>query len=131
RDSRDFGPGIDAALLGKGIVKGSPAYNQFFQLTQSVIDPADPATMTTPLPNFQSADLLPSRLSGRIAVQEATSTRFLLGVPSNGDLVIPNASTRYFGTALGGRGVLGTPSALAVAPGFSQLSYADGRLPAL
>jgi hypothetical protein len=130
RDSVSFGPSLDAGLAAKGIVKDTPTYIQFFLLTQSVLDPADPATMTTPLPNLQSPDLLPSRLSGRIAVQEATSTRFdANGVPSNGDLVIPNANTRYFGNALGGRGVLGTPAALAVAPGFNQLSYADGRLP--
>jgi fermentation-respiration switch protein FrsA (DUF1100 family) len=130
RDSVDFGPSLDAGLAAKGIAKNTPAYIQFFLLTQTVLDPADPATMTTPLPNFQSADLLPSRLSGRIAIQEATSTRFdANGLPQNGDLVIPNANTRYFGSALGGRGVLGTASALAVAPGFDQLSYADGRVP--
>jgi hypothetical protein len=130
RDSVSFGPSINAGLATKGIVKDTPTYVQFFLLTQSVIDPADPATMTTPLPNLQSLDLLPSRLSGRIAVQEATSTHFdANGVPGNGDLVIPNVNTRYFGNALGGRGVLGTPAALAVAPGFAQLSYADGRLP--
>ncbi len=131
KDSVDFGPGISAGLAGKGIVAGTPTYIQFFLLTQAVFDPADPATMTTPLPNLQSADLLPSRLSGRVAVQEATSTSFnAAGTPLNGDLVIPNSSTRYFGNALGGRGVLGTPAALAVAPGFKQLSYASGRIPA-
>ena len=130
RDSVSFGPSIDAGLATKGIVKDTPTYLEFFLLTQSIVDPADPATMTTPLPNLQSLDLLPSRLSGRIAVQEATSTRFdANGVPGNGDLVIPNANTRYFGNALGGRGVLGTPAVLAVAPGFDQLSYADGRVP--
>lgn len=132
RDSAAFGPSLNAGLAGKGIAVGTPAYNQFLLLTQSVIDPADPATMTTPLPNIQSADLLASRLSGRIAVQEATSTSFnAAGQPQNGDLVIPNSSTRYFGNALGGRGVLGTPAALAVAPGFNQLSYASGRIPSL
>jgi hypothetical protein len=130
RDSVSFGPSIDAGLAAVGIAKGTPDYNQFFLLTQSVLDPVDPATMTTPLPNFQSAGQLPSRLSGRILIQEATSTRFdASGVPQNGDLVIPNSATRYFGNALGGRGVLGTPEAQAVGPGFAQLSYADGRLP--
>ena len=130
KDSVSFGPSIDAGLAAQGIVKGSPSYLQFFLLTQSVFDPADPATMTTPLPNLQSAELLSSRLSGRLALQEATSTRFdANGVPTNGDLVIPNTSSRYFGNALGGRGLLGSPAALAVAPGFDQLSYADGQLP--
>jgi hypothetical protein len=132
RDSPDFSPSLNAGLAAHGIVAGTPTYNQFLQLTQSVLDPVDPATMTTPLPNLQSADLLPSRLSGRIAVQEAASTSFnAAGQPLNGDLVIPNANTRYFGNALGGRGVLGTPAALAVAPGFAQLSYASGRIPSL
>lgn len=129
-DSVAFGPSIDAGLAAKGIMPGTPIYNQLFLLSQSVVDPADPATMTTPLPNFQSLDPLPSRLSGRILVQEATSTLFdPAGKPLNGDLVIPNSSTRYFGNALGGRGVLGTPAALAVAPNFDQLSYLSGRIP--
>jgi hypothetical protein len=132
RDSKRFGPSLNAGLAAKGIVAGTPTYHQFFLLTQTVLDPADPATMTTPLPNLQTADLLPSRLSGRIAVQEVTSSLFdAAGVALNGDLVIPNANTRYFGNALGGRGVLGAPSALAVAPGFDQLSYASGRVPSL
>ncbi|WP_129128379.1 hypothetical protein [Geomonas oryzae] len=63
-------------------------------------------------------------------MQEATTTSFADGRPLNGDLVIPNSATRYLGDALGGRGVLGTPAALAVAPGFDQLSYLSGRVPA-
>lgn len=124
----DFSRSLNAGLAAKGIVAGSPTYQQFFLLTQTVLDPVDPATMTTPLPNFQSADLLPSRLSGRILVQEATSTLFNgSGTPLNGDLVVPNWSTRYFGNALGGRGAVGYD----IAPGFYQLSYASGRVPAL
>jgi hypothetical protein len=128
QESPAFGPSLDAGLAAKGIAKGTPTYQQFFLLTQAVLDPVDPATMTTPLPNLQSTDLLPSRLSGRLLVQEATSTSFdATGAPTNGDLVIPNSSTRYFGNALGGRGVLGHD----VAPGFSQLSYlTGGRVPA-
>jgi len=130
KESVAFGPAIDAGLAAKGIAKDSPEYLQFSLLTQSVLDPVDPATMTTPLPNLQSTDLLPSRLSGRLLVQEATSTSFnSSGVPQNGDLVVPNSSTRYFGNALGGRGVLGSAAALAVAPGFAQVTYADGRIP--
>lgn len=128
KDSPSFGPSINAGLAAEGIAAGTPQYQEFFLLTQTVIDPVDPATMTTPLPNFQSADQLPSRLSGRIAVQEATSTRFdAAGNAVNGDLTIPNFYTRYFGNALGGRGVLGGD----VAPGFDQLSYVSGRIPAL
>jgi len=131
RDSVSFGPAINAGLSASGIGTGTPTYNQFFQLTQTVLDSVDPATMTTPLPNLQTADLLPSRLSGRVLVQEATSTTFdAAGKPTNGDLVIPNANTRYFGNALGGRAVLGTAAAAAVAPGFDQLSYLSGRVPA-
>lgn len=117
KDSPTFSASVNAGLAAKGIVAGTPLYNQFFQLTQSVIDPADPATLTTPL-----ATGLPSRLSGRIAVQEAV-----------GDQVIPNDATRYLGNALGGREVLGAPGA-AVGPGFRQLGYrgaATPRIPSL
>ncbi|WP_026841498.1 alpha/beta hydrolase [Citrifermentans bremense] len=131
RDSPYFGPGIVAGLAAHGIEPGTPLYHQFFQLTQSVVDPADPATMTTPLPNLATGTPLPSRLSGRVLMQEATSTSFdASGRPTNGDIVIPNSSTRYLGNALGGREVLGTPEARATAPGFDQLSYLSGRVPA-
>ena len=112
-DSPTFNPSINAGLAAKGIIAGTATYNQFFQITQSVVDTVDPATMTTPL-----ATGLPSRLSGRIAIQEAV-----------GDQVIPNGNTRYLGNALGGREVLGTAAA-AVAPGFKQLGYQGGRIPA-
>ncbi|QXE90724.1 hypothetical protein KP001_20410 [Geomonas subterranea] len=131
RDSVDFGPSINAGLARAGITSGTPTYEKFFQLTQSVFDPVDPATMTTPLPDLRTGSVLPARLSGRVLIQEATSTTFdANGRPTNGDLVIPNWSTRYLGNALGGRGVLGTPEALAVAPGFDQLSCLSGRVPA-
>jgi hypothetical protein len=115
KDSPAFSPSINAGLAASGITAGTPTYNNFFQVTQSVVDPVDPATMTSPL-----ASGLPSRLSGRVVIQEATG----------GDTVIPNANTRYLGSALGGRGILNTTAALAVAPGFSQLKYLDGTLPA-
>lgn len=106
QNSPAFGVSINAGLAAKGIAAGTPTYNQFFLVTQTIIDPVDPATMTTPLdPRF------PSRLSGRIAIQEAV-----------GDQVIPNDNTRYFGNALGGREVLGSAAA-AIAPGFKQLGY--------
>ena len=106
QNSPAFSTSVNAGLAAVGIATGSPTYNNFFQATQSVVDPADPATMTTPL-----ASGLPSRLSGRIAIQEAV-----------GDLVIPNENTRYLGNALGGREILGAAGA-AVAPGFKQLAY--------
>ena len=112
QNSPAFSSTIDAGLLAVGIAKNSPTYHNFFQVTQSVFDPVDPATMTTPL-----ASGLPSRLSGRIAIQEAV-----------GDQVIPNANTRYLGNALGGREVLGIAGA-AVAPGFSQLGYLGAATP--
>jgi hypothetical protein len=110
QNSPAFGPSVDAGLAAVGIVKNSPTYHNFFQVTQSIVDPADPATMTTPL-----ASGLPSRLSNRVAIQESV-----------GDQVISNAYTRYFGNALGGRAVLGTAAAAAVAPNFSQLAYTAG-----
>lgn len=109
KDSLAFSGSINAGLAAKGIVQDTPTYNQFFQVTQSVVDPVDPASITTPL-----ASGLPSRLSGRTVMQEAV-----------GDQVIPNESTRYLGNALGGRGVLGSAGA-AVAPGFNQLAYLAG-----
>lgn len=118
QNSPAFGPTVDAGLAAVGIAKNTPTYHNFFQVTQSIVDPADPATMTSPL-----AAGLPSRLSGRVVVQEATSTTFdATGVPTNGDLVITNPYTRYFGNALGGRGVLGAAGA-PVGPNFSQLAY--------
>ncbi|MEI6205931.1 MAG: hypothetical protein WCP20_04030 [Desulfuromonadales bacterium] len=116
QNSPAFSPSINAGLAATGIAAGTATYNQFFQVTQSIVDTVDPATMTTPL-----ATGLPSRLSGRIAMQEATG----------GDTVIPNDNTRYFGNALGGREVLGSAGA-AVAPGFKQLGYfgsASPRIP--
>ncbi|MBV5340904.1 MAG: hypothetical protein J0665_15320 [Deltaproteobacteria bacterium] len=113
QNSPAFGPSINAGLAAVGIAAGTPTYHNFMQVTQSVVDSVDPATMTTP---FVAG--LPSRLSGRIAIQEAV-----------GDLVIPNDNTRYFGNALGGREVLGSAGNL-VAPGFKQLSYiVDLRIP--
>ncbi|MEI6214172.1 MAG: hypothetical protein WCP10_08710 [Desulfuromonadales bacterium] len=115
QNSPAFSTSINAGLAAKGIEAGTPTYNNFFLVTQSIVDTIDPATMTTPL-----AAGLSSRLSGRIAVQEAA-----------GDLVIPNENTRYFGNALGGREILGSAAAT-VAPGFKQLGYrgaAAARIP--
>ncbi|MEI6306167.1 MAG: hypothetical protein WCP33_05040, partial [Deltaproteobacteria bacterium] len=112
QNSPSFSPSVNAGLAAMGVATGSPTYHNFFQVTQSVVDPADPATLTTPL-----ATGLPSRLSGRIAIQEAV-----------GDTVIPNENTRYLGSALGGREVLGTAGA-SVAPGFKQLGYRGAATP--
>ncbi len=121
QNSPAFGPSVNAGLTAKGVVTNSPTYHNFFQVTQSVVDSVDPATMTTPL-----GSTLASRLSGRIAIQEATSTTFdASGNPTNGDLVITNVYTRYFGNALGGREVLGSAANL-VAPNFKQLGYRGG-----
>lgn len=106
QNSPTFGPSVDAGLAAKGIAKNTPTYHQFFLVTQTIVDPTDPATMTTPL-----AAGLPSRLSNRVVIQESV-----------GDTVIGNAYTRYLGNALGGREVLGSAGA-AVAPGFKQLAY--------
>jgi pimeloyl-ACP methyl ester carboxylesterase len=125
QNSPAFSPSVNAGLAAKGIATNSSTYHQFFQVTQSVVDPVDPATMTTPL-----ATGLPSRLSGRIAIQEATSTTFTPDgtIPTNGDLVITNTYTRYFGNSLGGREVLGSAGST-VAPGFKQLGYNGATAP--
>lgn len=107
KDSPTFGPTVNAGLSaasGGTVVPGTTAYTQFFLVAQTLVDPVDPASMTLPL-----ATPLPSRLSGRLAVQEAV-----------GDTVIPNYTTRYFGQALGGRTLFGYD----FAPGFAQLAYA-------
>jgi hypothetical protein len=129
QNSPSFAASVNSGLAAKGIPTGSPSYHQFFQATQSIIDPVDPATITTPL-----ATVLPTRLSGRVAIQEATSTAFdASGNPTNGDLTITNPYTRYFGNALGGREVLGAAGS-AVGPNFRQLGYlgaATPRIPSL
>ncbi len=120
-NSPAFGPAVNAGLAAVGINQGTPTYHGFFQVTQSIVDPMDPATLTTPL-----ASGLPSRLSGRVTVQEATSSAFdAFGntTSTDGDQVISNTYTRYFANALGGRAVLGTTAAAAVAPNFSQVAY--------
>ena len=123
QNSPTFGPVVNGVL---GLDPAASPYQALFQLIQTVVDTVDPATMTTPL-----AKGLPSRLSGRLAIQEATSTAFLPdGTPSNGDVVITNPFTRYLGNALGGEAILGTPASAAIAPGFFQLGYGLGdRIP--
>ncbi|HET6331207.1 MAG TPA: hypothetical protein VFF76_10515 [Holophagaceae bacterium] len=101
-DSPAFQSAVNTGLAGNGVPTGSPAYNQFFLVAQSIADSADPATMMTPLPGATA-----SRLAGRVAAQEAV-----------GDLVIPNAEGNYWANALGGR----TPQLGGdVSGGFTQI----------
>jgi len=112
KDSPAFGPTVNSGLSaasGGTVVPGTTAYTQFFLVAQTLIDPVDPASMTLPL-----AAGLPSRLSGRTAIQEAV-----------GDVVIPNYTTRYLGNALGGRALFGGD----LAPGFGQLIYKGDTAP--
>ena len=112
KDSLAFGPTVNAGLSaasGGTVVPGTTAYTQFFLVAQTLVDPVDPASMTLPL-----AVGLPSRLSGRLAMQEAV-----------GDVVIPNYTARYLGNALGGRALFGGD----IAPGFSQLIYSGDTAP--
>jgi len=127
KDSPAYGPLLDVILKTMNVEKDTPLAHAVLQLTQTVLDTVDPAAMTTP-----TAPDAPSRLSGRILIQEATSTRFQgNGVPLNGDLAVTNAYTRYLGDALGGREVLGLAQVRMVAPGFCQLGYGSAkRIPA-
>ena len=101
-DSPAFQTAVNQGLAANGVPTGSPAYNQFFVVAQSVADSADPASMLTPLPGQTS-----SRLAGRVAMQEAV-----------GDLVIPNAEGNYWANSLGGR----TPQLGGdVSGGFTQI----------
>jgi len=111
-NSPAFGPAVVAGLEAVGIKANSPTFHRFFQVTQSIVDPVDPATLTTPL-----ALGLPSRFSHRLTLQEAV-----------GDQTIGNEYTRYLGNALGGREILGAVGA-AVAPGFKQLGYVGAAVP--
>jgi hypothetical protein len=112
KDSVKLGPVVNAGLSVASagtVVPGTTAYTQFFLVAQTLVDPVDPASMTLPL-----ATPLPSRLSGRLAMQEAI-----------GDTVIPNYTTRYLGQALGGRTLFGYD----FAPGFKQLLYSGDTTP--
>lgn len=111
-NSPAFSPAIISGLAAKGIAANSPDFHRFFLVTQSIVDPVDPASLASPL-----AIGLRSRFSGRVVIQEAV-----------GDQVIGNAYTRYFGNAIGGREVLGALGST-VAPGFKQLGYIYGNAP--
>ena len=111
RDSPSFGPIINAGLAASGVMAGTPTYNQFFTLVQNVIDTVDPAYMTFPI-----SPVAPSRLAGRVTVQEAI-----------GDAVVPNNANNYFINSLAGRGILG--SAYDTAPNFAQVRLAGDTNP--
>ncbi len=109
-DSPAFKASVDAGLAAVGVATDSPAYNQFFVLAQTLADSADPATMANPI-----SAVAPSRLAGRIVVQEAV-----------GDLVIPNSNGRHFVNAIAGRlPQLGAD----ISGGFTQV--APGAAPAV
>ena len=118
QNSPDFAPVVNGGLAALGILPGTATYNEFFQVTQSVVDIADPATMTTPVMGTTV-----SRLAGRLLIQEDTNTYDASGNMLGGDLVIPNAYTRYFGNALGGD-LMFEAAGVNIAPGFGQVGYA-------
>ncbi len=86
-NSPTFAPVINAKLAENGIVAGTPQYNQFWLLAQTVIDAADPINYA---PYVLSGDL-----SG--------TTKYVLMQEAIGDTVVPNLSTdalaRAFGSA--------------------------------
>lgn len=111
-DSPAFQSAVNGGLAAAGVPTGSPSYNKFFVLAQSVADSVDPATMMGPLPTGGG-----SRLAGRVAAQEAVL-----------DQVIPNAEGNYWANALGGR----TPQFGAdVSGGFTQVLKDGDTAPAV
>lgn len=109
QESPSFSGLVNNGLATAGLVTGSPTYHSFFVLAQSLVDPADPASVTTPL-----ATGAPSRLAGRTVIQEAI-----------GDTVITNFYTQYLANALGGRGLVGTD----ISPAFTQIRLASSTVP--
>ncbi|NOY23721.1 MAG: hypothetical protein GXO70_09475 [Acidobacteria bacterium] len=83
--SQTFAPIINAGLAEEGIVAGSPEYNQFFMMAQTVIDSADPSNYA------------PYVLNGDIS----GVTKYVLMQEAIGDTVVPNisgdAEARAFG----------------------------------
>ncbi len=86
-NSPAFAPVINEKLAENGIVAGTPQYNQFWLLAQTVIDAADPINYA---PYVLSGDL-----SG--------TTKYVLMQEAIGDTVVPNISgdalARAFGSA--------------------------------
>ena len=110
-DSPAFKSTVDAGLAAAGVPTGSPTYNKFFVLAQSVSDSVDPASMMTPLPGVGA------RFVNRLAAQEAV-----------GDTVIPNSNGNYWGNALGGRTA---QFGADVSGGFTQVLKSGQTAPAL
>ena len=125
QNSPAFSGTVNAGLAAMGINVGTPTYNEFFQVTQSVVDIADPATMTTPI-----SGTTVSRLAGRVLIEEDTNTYDASGAMLGGDLVIPNANTRYFGNALGGD-LMFEAAGVNIAPGFGQVGYTGAATPTI
>ncbi|MDP1832079.1 MAG: hypothetical protein Q8K67_08475 [Geothrix sp.] len=109
QESPSFSGMVNDGLAAAGLPTGSPNYHNFFVLAQSLVDPTDPATVTTPL-----SAVAPSRLSGRVVLQEAI-----------GDTVITNFYTQYLANALGGRGLVGAD----IAPAYTQIRLASSTTP--
>ncbi|NOZ13371.1 MAG: hypothetical protein GXO69_06950 [Acidobacteria bacterium] len=84
-NSPTFGPVINAGLAAEGLTPGSPEYNQFFLMTQTVIDSADPVNYA------------PHVLNGDICGVD----KYVLMQEAIGDTVVPNvagdAEARAFG----------------------------------
>ena len=83
--SPTFAPVINAGLAEEGIVAGSPEYNQFFLMAQTVLDSADPINYA------------PYVLNGGICGTE----KYALVQEAIGDTVIPNVSGDLIARAFG------------------------------
>ena len=118
RDSQaGFAQAARAGLAAGGVATDSSTYDQFLMLVQSIVDVADPSWSLSPIKNQTSGLPFPSRLSGRLTVQEAV-----------GDATIPNTYGHHFGNSLGGWGALGS-SGFDIAPGFTQVRNAGASAP--
>lgn len=118
RDSQaGFAYQVNATLRAVGVAPGSHDYDQFLLLVQTIVDSVDPAWSVSPIKAQASGLPFPSRLSGRLSVQEAI-----------GDTTIPNTYGNTFGNFLGGWGLLGS-TAFDIAPGFTQVMLAGATSP--
>lgn len=118
RDSQaGFAAQARAGLAAGGIATDSHAYDQYFMLVQAIVDIADPSWSLGSIRTLSSGLPAPSRLAGRITVQEAI-----------GDATIPNTYGRHFGNGLGGWGALGS-AGFDIAPGFTQIMPAGASAP--
>jgi hypothetical protein len=117
RDSpAGFAVAARAGLAAGGVATDSHAYDQYFMLVQSIVDVADPSWSLGSIKTVSGLPV-PSRLAGRVLVQEAI-----------GDNTIPNTYGRHFGNSLGGWGALGS-AAFDIAPNFTQIRNAGAASP--